>query len=108
MTAFQTKCVICFYSAILEEICKSLEPCPVHGENYGMCFGCVRGHKLPCSKFEDLVTYYSSLKKMLVSQPRRGLFEFCKSLESCPGHGELNGMGFGRVRAGVLPRSAFF
>ena len=50
----------------------------------GVLGACARA-KCRVARFKDVVTYFSAHLKLLVSQPRRGLFEVCKSLEPSSG-----------------------
>ena len=56
--------------------------------------------------FKDYVPKFEATFQLIISQPRRGLFEVCKSLEPTSVHGELNGRCFGCVCAREVPRSA--
>ena len=69
----------------LFEVCKDPNPCPVSGWVDGMSLGvCARAHSALEVKFwvnKGQVPNFSAPLKMTISQPRRGLFEFCKGLK---------------------------
>ena len=71
----------------LFEVCKSLKTCPKSGYPFGMCV-CVRARMRAHEVNKGQVPNFSTIG----SQPRIGLFEVCKSLNTCPVSGWVDGM----------------